>query len=111
MISVVSLFSGGGGLDLGFVNAGFKIIWAVDSNADAISTYRKNIRGKTAVVSGFYCLSIQKQEGKEPNCGECRSSAAGGSGRSGTERVYHLNKNPLIFTNYFSYPHRQNTHY
>ena len=41
--TVVSLFSGGGGLDLGFINAGYKIIWAIDNNANAVNTYKENI--------------------------------------------------------------------
>lgn len=40
---IVSLFSGGGGLDLGFLWQGFEIIWASDINKNAVSTYRKNI--------------------------------------------------------------------
>jgi DNA (cytosine-5)-methyltransferase 1 len=40
---VVSLFSGCGGLDLGFINAGFEIIWANDFLPDAVETYKKNI--------------------------------------------------------------------
>jgi len=42
-MNVVSLFSGAGGLDLGFKNAGFKIIWANDSDKDAVLTYKHNI--------------------------------------------------------------------
>jgi len=42
-IKVVSLFSGCGGLDLGFINAGFDIIWANDFFPEAIETYKKNI--------------------------------------------------------------------
>lgn len=42
-ISVVSLFSGGGGLDLGFKKAGFDIKWAIDNNKNAVSTYKANI--------------------------------------------------------------------
>ena len=42
-LKVVSLFSGCGGLDLGFINAGYEIIWANDFFLDAIETYRKNI--------------------------------------------------------------------
>ncbi len=42
-MKVVSLFSGAGGLDLGFIRAGHKIIWANDNFADAVKTYRKNI--------------------------------------------------------------------
>ena len=43
MPSVVSLFSGGGGLDLGFISAGYKILWAIDNNENAVKTYRQNI--------------------------------------------------------------------
>ena len=42
-MKVVSLFSGAGGLDLGFVKAGHEIIWANDNFSDAVKTYRKNI--------------------------------------------------------------------
>jgi len=40
---VVSLFSGCGGLDLGFINAGYEIIWANDFLPDAVETYKHNI--------------------------------------------------------------------
>ncbi len=40
---VVSLFSGGGGLDLGFKKAGYELLWAIDNNKDAVNTYRRNI--------------------------------------------------------------------
>lgn len=40
---VVSLFSGAGGLDLGFIESGFKVVWANDNYVDAAETYRKNI--------------------------------------------------------------------
>tara|TARA_B100000575_G_C23140978_1_gene663990 strand:+ start:4882 stop:6069 length:1188 start_codon:yes stop_codon:yes gene_type:complete len=40
---VVGLFSGCGGLDLGFINSGFKIVWANDLLKDAVETYKKNI--------------------------------------------------------------------
>lgn len=39
----VSLFSGAGGLDLGFLNAGFDIIWANDLDRDACKAYVENI--------------------------------------------------------------------
>lgn len=42
-MKVVSLFSGVGGLDLGFLRAGHQIIWANDLFEDAVKTYRKNI--------------------------------------------------------------------
>lgn len=42
-IKVVSLFSGCGGLDLGFKQSGYDIIWANDILKDACVTYRYNI--------------------------------------------------------------------
>lgn len=42
-IKVVSLFSGGGGLDLGFTQAGYNIIWAIDNEKNAVETYKYNI--------------------------------------------------------------------
>lgn len=42
-IKVVSLFSGGGGLDLGFKSAGYKVVWAIDNNPNAVATYKANI--------------------------------------------------------------------
>lgn len=52
---VVSLFSGGGGLDLGFLKAGFKIVWANDINKDAVATYKRNI-GKEITCEDIYSL-------------------------------------------------------
>lgn len=40
---LVSMFSGCGGMDLGFQQAGYDIVWANDINPDACSTYRANI--------------------------------------------------------------------
>lgn len=40
---LISLFSGAGGMDLGFKRAGFEIIWANDFEKDAVKTYKKNI--------------------------------------------------------------------
>lgn len=40
---VISLFSGAGGMDLGFINAGFEIVWANDFFKEAVESYRKNV--------------------------------------------------------------------
>ncbi len=40
---VVSLFSGAGGMDIGFINAGFEVVWANDVLDEAVNSYRKNI--------------------------------------------------------------------
>lgn len=42
MIKVASLFSGIGGIDLGFQQAGCKIVWANEFDRDAVITYRLN---------------------------------------------------------------------
>lgn len=41
--TVVSLFSGAGGMDIGFQRAGFKVIFANDFDPKAVETYKKNI--------------------------------------------------------------------
>jgi DNA (cytosine-5)-methyltransferase 1 len=42
-LKVAGLFSGCGGLDLGFIQAGYEVVWANDFNPDAVKTYKKNI--------------------------------------------------------------------
>lgn len=60
---VISMFSGAGGLDMGFHNKGFKILWANDFDKDACDTYdlwanynidgsRKEPKNCTEVVCG-----------------------------------------------------------
>ena len=44
-MKVCSLFSGIGGIDLGFQQAGFDIVWANEIDGDAARTYRKNLDG------------------------------------------------------------------
>lgn len=41
-LRAISLFSGAGGMDLGFRKAGFKVVWANDFNRAACETYRAN---------------------------------------------------------------------
>ena len=40
---LISLFSGCGGMDLPFHKAGFKVVWAIDSNKYACKTFSRNI--------------------------------------------------------------------
>lgn len=53
---IVSLFSGAGGLDLGFKQAGFAISVAFDSSDAAIRTHRKNFPRTKAVVADLLQL-------------------------------------------------------
>ena len=39
---ILSLFSGIGGLDAGFTDAGFNIVWANDFDKYAVETYKAN---------------------------------------------------------------------
>lgn len=56
--TLVSLFSGCGGLDLGFEQAGFNIIWANDFDVDAQRVYKLNI----GPIDGRDILSIKENE-------------------------------------------------
>lgn len=40
---VISLFSGAGGMDLGFILAGHEVVWSNDFDQHAVSTYNENI--------------------------------------------------------------------
>ncbi len=41
-MKIISLFSGAGGLDLGFTNQGFEIVFANDVDKDVLETFEKN---------------------------------------------------------------------
>ena len=41
-LKIISLFAGAGGMDLGFKNAGFEIVWANDFDPDSVKTYKRN---------------------------------------------------------------------
>lgn len=56
-MKVVSLFSGAGGLDLGFIMAGHEVIWANDLYEDAVHTYEKNL-GEHIFMKDIHDVSI-----------------------------------------------------
>lgn len=51
MPKIVSLFSGAGGLDLGFQRTGFPLTFAVDWSEAAIQTHRRNFKGAVAITA------------------------------------------------------------
>lgn len=56
---VVSLFSGCGGMDLGFKQAGYELLWANDFEKAACDTYAKNL-GKHIVHGDITELDLKK---------------------------------------------------
>lgn len=60
--TMVSLFSGCGGLDLGFENAGFHRIWANDFDSDAQTVFRLNL----GEIDGRDIMTVHEDE--IPNC-------------------------------------------
>ena len=72
-LKVLSLFAGAGGMDLGFKNSGYEIMWANDIDPDSVKTYKKNIgshivlgdiekirtdkipNGADVIIGGFPC--------------------------------------------------------
>lgn len=81
-MKIVSLFSGCGGLDLGFEKAGFDIIWANDFNKNVKETYDYNHK-KELVLKNI--TEIKAEE--IPECDgviggpPCQSWSVAGSGR------------------------------
>lgn len=62
-MQIVSLLSGAGGLDLGFIKAGHNIIWANDNDLNSFETYKLNIG------SHVVCKDIVEIESNEiPDC-------------------------------------------
>jgi DNA (cytosine-5)-methyltransferase 1 len=81
-MTVISLFSGCGGLDLGFIKAGFNVVFANDFDKEAVITYKDNIGDHIVLdsvfnlnssdipyadilIGGFPCLGFTLAKGKD----------------------------------------------
>ena len=80
---VVSLFSGSGGLDLGFRQAGFDLIWAVDNWPDAVATYQRNL-GRHVVQADLRTVDVDHVPGSDVIIGgfPCQGFSVANTGRS-----------------------------
>ena len=82
-MQIVSLFSGCGGLDLGFEKAGYKIIWANEYDKTIHNTYRKNF--PNTVLDTRSIVDIKSDD--IPDCDgiiggpPCQSWSSGGAKR------------------------------
>lgn len=67
-LKVISMFSGAGGLDMGFHNKGFEILWANDFDRDACDTYdlwanyKDGIRKRPEECTIIECGDVSKLE-------------------------------------------------
>ncbi|WP_123054666.1 DNA cytosine methyltransferase [Clostridium sp. JN-1] len=64
MLKTAALFAGCGGLDLGFQNAGFDVIWANDNNNKVADTYRYNHKSTKLIIDSI--VNINSDD--IPNC-------------------------------------------
>lgn len=59
-MKVCSLFSGIGGIDLGFQQAGFDIVWANEIDNYAVATYRKNFGNDNMVEKDLRKINVSQ---------------------------------------------------
>ena len=57
-MKVASLFSGCGGFDLGFKQAGHEIVFAIDNNPDCVDSYKTNLLQRAAVGKRLHSDAI-----------------------------------------------------
>lgn len=76
--SIVSLFCGAGGLDLGFAQEGFDTILAIDSDPTAVATFNLNHPMKPAQVANLATLSLDDFVAKVGSTGHTPLGVVGG---------------------------------
>ena len=59
-LTVGSMFSGIGGIDLGFVQAGYEIVWANEIDKSAADTYKYNLGQSSIVVANIKNIEVSQ---------------------------------------------------
>lgn len=57
---IISLFSGAGGLDLGFTQADYTVAFALDKSEDAVKTHRRNFKTTHSVVADLTQANVDE---------------------------------------------------
>lgn len=95
-LNAISLFSGAGGMDVGFENSGFQILFANEMKKEAAETYKKNHNGKIMVNADINSVidDLKKYEGVDLVFGgpPCQGFSVAGKMNPNDER------SELIFT-------------
>ena len=86
-MTVVSLFCGAGGFDLGFVQAGYQVVWANDNWSDAVETYRRNL-GDHVFLEDIEKISDDRVPNADIVIGgfPCQGFSAANTGRTAGDR-------------------------
>jgi DNA (cytosine-5)-methyltransferase 1 len=92
----VSLYSGAGGLDLGFIEAGFEPLWANDFDPDAVETYCRNIGAHIDVGDVDEVIDIDRLISLEPDVviggPPCQGFSVAGHMRPDDPRSKHVSR-------------------
>ena len=57
---VIDMFSGAGGLSLGFEQAGLRVALAIDIDSWSVSTYRRNFPNTTVISADLSTISAEQ---------------------------------------------------
>ena len=57
MYTVGGVLSGVGGIELGFEQAGFKVLWANENNDSACKTYKENFKNHNLIGLSLFLIT------------------------------------------------------
>lgn len=115
---IIDLFSGCGGLALGFQKAGFEIVAGADIMPEAVKTISYNLHWRTGQKEAYLCDDITALDGKifvdrfgEEGCiviggPPCQAYSIAGRGKLrslGDERIYTKDKRGLLYKDFIRF--------